>query len=55
MENLYEVVTWPECQMLMVLDGFQENAYLINDEQGINDFGSSAYFVNKAWLDEMTK
>ena len=51
---LYEIIQWPEIQALMEKDGFQDNAYLINDEQGINEYGSSAYFVNKEWLDKAT-
>ena len=43
----YVVVTWPESQHLFNLDGFEENSYLINDENGIDDFGSSAYFVDE--------
>lgn len=46
----YTVVTWPEVQLLMDLEGFKEHSYLINDEQGLNDFGSSAYFVETEWL-----
>ena len=48
----YEVVTWPEVQDLMELDGFRENSYLINDTKGLNEFGSSAYFVNTDWLNK---
>lgn len=51
---MYEVVCWPEIQDLMELDGFEENAYLVNDEKGIEDFGSSAYFVDVEWLKEHT-
>jgi hypothetical protein len=36
----------------MVRDGFGEHAYLINDEAGMDVFGSSAYMVEKAWLEE---
>lgn len=54
METLYIVVTWPETQMLFEMEGFRENAYLINDDQGLTDFGSSAYFVNKEWYDQQT-
>lgn len=50
---LYEVVTWPEVQELMTIDGFRENSYLVNDEKGIEDFGSSAYFVSVDWLEEL--
>lgn len=51
---LYEIIQWPEIQALMEKEGFQDNAYLINDEQGISEYGSSAYFVNKEWLDKAT-
>ena len=46
----YTVITWPEVQLLLDLEGFKEHSYLINDEQGLNDFGSSAYFVETEWL-----
>ena len=48
----FEVVCWPESQMLMELDGFEENSYLVNDDKGLLEFGSSAYFVNRKWLEE---
>lgn len=46
----YVVVTWPDSQDLMGKPGFRENSYLINDDKGIEDFGSSAYFVDEEWL-----
>lgn len=49
----YEVVTWPDVQELMGLYGFSSHSYLINDERGINDFGSSAYFVESDWLEKL--
>jgi hypothetical protein len=49
-QDTYEVVCWPEIQFLFGEEGFEQNAYLINDEKGIDDFGSSAYFVNSDWL-----
>ena len=49
MEDRYIVVTWPDSQELMELEGFRENSYLINDDKGMNDFGSSAYFVSEEW------
>ena len=49
-QDTYEVVCRPDVQYLMGEEGFQENAYLVNDEKGLNDFGSSAYFVNSEWL-----
>ena len=51
---LYEIIQWPEIQALMEKEGFQDNAYLINDEQGLSEYGSSAYFVNKEWLNKAT-
>lgn len=45
----YIVITWPEIQKLMEIENFSENSYLINDEKGLEDFGSSAYFVNYDW------
>lgn len=47
---MYIVITWPDIQELMVEDGFREHSYLVNDEQGMIDFGSSAYFVDIEWL-----
>jgi hypothetical protein len=49
----YAVVTWPESQALMELEGFEENSYLVNDEKGMEDFGSSAYFVDEDWLNSL--
>lgn len=44
------VVTWCDnIQFFMEQKGFEENAYLINDEKGLDDFGSSAYFIRKSW------
>lgn len=51
--NTYVVICWPEIQYLFSEKGFEENSYLINDEKGFEDFGSSAYFVNKEWLDNL--
>ena len=50
MENTYIIIQWPEIQYFMELEGFKENSYLINDDKGIEKFGSSAYFVNTKWL-----
>lgn len=54
-KETFEVVCWPDVQHLMEKDGFEENAYLINDEKGLEDYGSSAYFVSSEWLEENTK
>lgn len=55
MKTTFEIVCWPDIQVLMELDGFNENAYLINDEKGLEEYGSSAYFVNSDWLRKNTK
>jgi len=52
-DDIYVPIEWPEIQSFMELDGFDEHAYLINDEQGLEDFGSSAYMVEKAWLNSL--
>ena len=49
-KKTYEVVCWPEVQELFGWPGFRENSYLVNDEKGMEDFGSSAYFVDSEWL-----
>ncbi len=49
MKERYIIVIWPEVQDLMDYAGFRENSYLINDDKGLDDFGSSAYFVNEEW------
>lgn len=48
----YIVIQWPEIQDIMELEGFRDNSYLINDEKGLKEYGSSAYFVNTKWLDK---
>lgn len=49
--DIFVVITWPDIQYCMDKEGFEDNAYLINDDKGLEKYGSSAYFVNKAWLD----
>lgn len=48
--NMYKVIQWPDIQHYMELPGFREHSYLINDDKGQEDFGSSAYFVEIEWL-----
>ena len=52
-EDKYIIVTWPDSQELMELEGFRDNSYLVNDTKGLDDFGSSAYFVNFEWYNKM--
>ncbi len=48
----YEIIEWPDIQAYMELEGFKDNATLIepNDAMAI---GSSTYLVNKTWLDSL--
>lgn len=48
----YVLVTWPESQMLMEHDWFNE-CILMNDENHLEDVGSSAYFVPEERIDEL--
>ena len=50
----YEIIGWPDIQAFMDLEGFDENAALIepNDNMGI---GSSTYLVDKEWLVSLGK
>ena len=47
----YIIIAWPESQKLMELEDFENHSYLINSEEGIYNFGNSAYFVEKDWYD----
>lgn len=46
---MYTVIQWPDIQEYLSLEGFQENSYLIDN------FGSSAYFVNTEWLHKVSE
>ena len=52
-ENDFTIIQWPEIQDLMDKEGFKEHTHLINDDEGLNKYGSSAYFVNKLWLSKI--
>ena len=45
----YILITWPESQSLMELEGFEENTSLADCEK----FGPAAYFVDKDWLEQI--
>lgn len=47
----YEIVCWPESQDLMEIEGYRRHSYLIDDDFGIDKYGSSAYVVEKEWFD----
>ena len=50
----YEIIEWPDIQAFMDLDGFDDNATLVepNDNMGI---GSSTYLVSKEWLESLNE
>lgn len=57
-----EIITWPESQEFMELEGWPDeyDARLINDEKGLETYGSSAYSITssqykKAICDMMNK
>jgi len=52
MNDKYIVITWPDIQHYMTLLGFKEHSHLINDELGLETFGSSAYFIDEEWYDK---
>ena len=55
MTKNYIPITWvDDIQGLMDKEGFAEHSYLINDEKGMEDFGSSSYFVEKDWYLKVT-
>lgn len=44
----YSLICWPESQSLMEEEGFEEHSSLADCEK----FGSMAFFVENAWLNE---
>lgn len=54
-EDEYVIVQWPEIQELMTEKDFRENSCLLNEEPMLSEYGSSAYFVNSAWLKRVYK
>ena len=45
----YEIIEWPEIQYYMELEGFEDNATLINQNDAMG-IGSSTYLVSNEWL-----
>ena len=48
------VMMWPESQCLFEKKGFRSNTKLINGEEGLDKFGSSAYLVDEDWFNNTT-
>lgn len=45
-QDVVGIVCWPQSQELMEVAGFEEHCQLINDDYGLEKYGSSAYFVD---------
>jgi hypothetical protein len=52
MEEKFVLVQWPESQILMEQTWFDE-CILMNDENHLDNIGSSAYFVPESRLQEL--
>lgn len=50
MENLFTVITWPESQELLEIEGFEENSILINDGPLYDQYGDATYLVSLDFL-----
>lgn len=48
----YIVIEFPESQYLFNIEDWKEHCHLINDDEGINKYGSSAYFVEEDWYNK---
>ena len=48
----FEIICWPFSQYLMNGTDYQNFCKLINDEEGLKKFGSSAFVVDLRWLKE---
>ena len=55
MEDLFTVVTWPESQELLEIEGFEENSILINDGPLYEQYGDGAYLVAMEFLIQNSK
>lgn len=51
----YEIITWPDSQVIMEADDASDNAWLINDDEGLSLYGSCAYVVDVCWWNELNK
>ena len=51
--DTFIVIQWPDIEALMEMPDFNDNAYLINDEPFLTNYGSSAYFINEEWFNHL--
>lgn len=55
MRERFIIIQWPEIQDFMDEDFFEEHSYLINDTKGMEEYGSSAYFVEEDWYNKIMR
>ena len=48
----YEIVCFPESQSVAERPAYDEHCWFINDEEGLETYGSCAYVVEANWLHE---
>lgn len=48
----FEIIDWPDIQAFMELEGFKDNATLIEPNYSMG-IGSSTYLVSKEWLESL--
>lgn len=51
--NKYIIVEWPDVQELMDKPGFEQNSSLLTFGHLLEEYGSSTYFVNEDWIDNL--
>ena len=54
-DDIFVVIGWPDCQEYMEKSGWNENSALVNTDSLYEEYGDSAYFVRKSWLDDIKK
>ena len=52
-DDLFVAISWPQTQDLQELDGFYENATLINEGPLYDIYGPLSFMVRKSWLDSL--
>ena len=52
MDRHYIIMPWPEIQDWMEEPDFKDHSYLMNDDRGVEEYGSSTYFVDVLWMTE---
>lgn len=53
MKDEFIVIPWPDVQELMGFEDFSDNAALVTGPL-YDEFGDSAFFVRKQWLDSIS-